>query len=272
VKVGQFQSLLPGDMMQSMNTTTSRHDFDIAPFVGEYRQRGYIKLSGLFSQDEAAQWRQECDRLLGADFVQPDNVRTPFRMNSGSAPERVDPVVDVSPVFKQVVGDSRILRVLEVIFGDKPLLFKDKIIFKAPGTDGYTPHQDQAWWHICPPDDILSVSIQIDGASRENGCIELIPGQHHRLISAPNEFRQLKESEVAEMTRISAWEPMETKPGDVLIFHSLAPHRSGKNLALTSRRSLYLTYSAAKHGDLYPRNLKEYIERLGKENPQSYFR
>lgn len=247
-------------------------DSSTAALVSEYRHKGFIKISGLFSPGETAVWQQECDRLLASDFVHPDNLRTPFRMNSGDTPERIDPAIDVSPVFERLVKDPRILGPVEAIFQDTPLLFKDKIIFKAPGTAGYLPHQDQAWWHLCPPEDILSVSVQIDGATKENGCIELMPGQHHRLISAPNDFRQLTEGEVEELTRLSAWEPIETKPGDVLIFHSLAPHKSGTNLANFSRRSLYLTYSASLHGDLYPLNLKEYQARLAAGKSERYFR
>jgi len=42
-----------------------------------------------------------------------------------------------------------------------------------------------------------------------------------------------------------------TQPGDVVIFHALTPHQSGQNTSTRSRRQFYLTYAAAKHGDLY---------------------
>jgi len=234
------------------------------PQVREYWEKGYTVLRGLFSAEEITAWQAECDRLLRSEFVHRDNVRTPFRFNSGDLPERIDPVVDISPVFSSLIEDSRIVKVVEAIFQDKPMLFKDKIIFKAPGTNGYTMHQDQAWWQMCSADDMLSVSIQIDGATAANGCIELFPGYHDRLRTPAGMFTNFRPEELAEVDA-STGIRMETVPGDVMIFHSLAPHQSGTNTATVSRRSLYLTYSAARVGDLYQEHLKKYITRLSEE-------
>ncbi len=233
-------------------------DRESDPQVREYWQRGYIALRGMFTRDEIAEWNRECDRLLKSDYVFPENIRSPFRMNSGDRPERIDPVVDISEVFRKVTQDARIVDVVSKIFRDKPMLFKDKLIFKAPGTDGYTPHQDQAYWQLCPADDILSVSIQIDGANAANGCIELFPGYHDHLMTPPKQRMQLREEDMAKIDA-SKGEKIETQPGDVLIFHSLAPHGSAKNTDTTSRKSLYLTYSASRNGDFYLRQLQNYI-------------
>lgn len=227
----------------------------------KYWERGYILLRGLFDTTEIENWNIECERLLKADFVHQDNVRTPFRFNSGVRPERIDPVVDISPVFKHLVCDPRIVQPVQAIFRDEPYLFKDKLIFKAPGTKGYSIHQDQAWWQMCPADDILSVSIQIDGATVENGCIELFPGNHDRLRTPEGMLTNFRPEEI-ESFDFSAGQKIETIPGDILIFHSLAPHQSGTNASDTWRRSLYLTYSAARGGDCYERHRKEYVARL----------
>ena len=224
----------------------------------DYWTRGFIKLQGLFKPEEIAAWSDECWRLLKSEYVFPANIRTPFRMNSGSQPERIDPVVDISPVFDELVKDPRIVNVVASIFRDRALLFKDKLIFKAPGTDGYTMHQDQAYWQLCPADDILSVSIQIDGANAANGCIELFPGYHGKLMTPPKLRSQLRQEDVDKID-LSLGEKIETQPGDVLIFHSLTPHRSDRNIDKVSRRSVYLTYSAARNGDFYPVQRKNYI-------------
>ncbi len=233
------------------------------PRVRDYWRDGYVALRGLFGTEEIAAWSAECDRLLHSDLVQPHNVRTPFRFNSGNAPERIDPVLDISPIFAGLINDPRILTIVEAIFQDTPLLFKDKLIFKAPGTDGYSMHQDQAWWQMCSADDMLSVSIQVDGATAANGCIELFPGYHDRLLTPAGTLCNFRAEERAQVD-LSKGEKIETQPGDVLIFHSLAPHQSSTNLANVSRRSLYLTFSAARVGDLYREHLEKYISRSSK--------
>jgi 2-aminoethylphosphonate dioxygenase len=232
-----------------------------------------VTLRGLFSADEVAQWQAECDRLLAQEWVSPQNIRTPFRMGSTQTPERIDPVVDVSPLFSSVARDERLLAPLRAIWNDEARLFKDKLIFKMPGVDGYTMHQDWAWgWqNLCAADEILSVSVQIDGADAANGCIELFPGYHHKLLTPPGLQTNFRAEEVAQIDAARGIK-METQPGDVLIFHALTPHQSGKNTANYSRRSLYLTYNAARAGDLAGAYYAAYKERLGKEGSDRFFR
>lgn len=238
------------------------------PQVRAYWTDGYILLRGLFTPEEISAWSNECDRLLKEDWLTANNARTPFNRNSGAYPERIDPVVDVSPVFNQLVKDERIVKVVEQIFQSEVVLFKDKLIFKAPGAEGYSIHQDQAWWQLCSADDILSVSIQIDGANAANGCIELFPGQHERMRTPEGVKTNFhSDEELMKEYESHRREKMETIPGDVLIFHSLAPHCSGTNVSNTFRRSLYLTYNSARGGDLYKEQLEDYVKRL-KKNPQ----
>lgn len=233
---------------------------ELAVLAGQYWEKGYIVLHGLFEAEEASALGAECDRLLQQDWVTPNNLRTPYRMNSSQTPERIDPVTDVSPLFGQLVDDERILRVLRAIWNDETRPYKDKLIFRMPGVDGYTMHQDWAWWHdLCPADEILSVSIQIDGADLSNGCIELFPNYHHELLTPMGMKTNFRAEEVARVDA-SLGEKIETRPGDVLIFHSLTPHQSGKNTADYSRRSLYLTYNSARAGDLKATYYQNYLK------------
>ena len=147
----------------------------MSDLLTDYQRDGFVHLRGLFNADEVAAMQTECDRLLALDLVDPNNGRTPFRFGSTECPERIDPVVDISELFTRLVADQRLINPVAEFLTDQPVLFKDKLILKAPGVDGYQMHQDWAWgWQdLCPADDILSVSIQIDGASAANGGIEL---------------------------------------------------------------------------------------------------
>jgi hypothetical protein len=239
----------------------------------EYKERGYIKVSSLFTQEEVAAWQKECERLQSLDLVNPNNKRTPFKNPEVPYPEKIDPVIDISPVFAALTADDRITSTLKALFADDALLFKDKIIYKLPGMNGYSMHQDWAWgWqHLAPAEDLLSVSFQIDGADATNGCIELFEGYHHSLLTPPGEERGFNEEEKNLIDRARG-EKMETVAGDVLIFHSLTPHQSGKNLATYPRRSLYLTYNAARCGNLREEYYEHYIENIaGKGQPEASF-
>ncbi|GAA3407847.1 phytanoyl-CoA dioxygenase family protein [Paenibacillus hodogayensis] len=244
----------------------------------QYGRDGYLVLRGVFTREEAALWRAECERLLSlSDIVDPLNIRVGFRqVGEESAVERFDPLVDISPVFAGLVKDERILTPLRDIYLDEPLLFKDKLVFKLPGMSGYTMHQDGAWWQGFPIQGLISVMVAIDGASGENGGLELFPGYHDRLRSAAGELRNMNEAEIAEID-LAKGELVETEPGDIILFHSLAPHRSGSNTANYSRKQLYLTYSPSRNGQLYQahyQHFHRYGARGKKEETvqQSYFR
>lgn len=247
----------------------------ILQFANDYRRQGYTKLQGVFSPEEASSWQQECERLQQLDLVNPNNKRTPFRSPEIPYPEKIDPVVDISPLFTSLTQDDRVLCVLRAIFDDEALLFKDKIIYKLPGMNGYGMHQDWAWgWqHLAPADDLLSVSFQIDGANAANGCIELFEDYHHELMTTPGEERGFHSEEVAELIDEKRGQKIETQPGDVLIFHSLTPHRSGGNVSDSSRRSLYLTFNAKRSGNLREEYYQHYINEMAgrKDRPDMVF-
>lgn len=257
--------------MTTQSTTKS-----VKELAREYHQRGYVKLSGLFSTEEVAGWQRESERLQGLELVSPNNKRTPFKSPDIPLPEKIDPVIDISPLFSKLIEDERLLGVLRAIFADEPLLFKDKLIYKLPGMNGYGMHQDWAWgWqHLAPADELLSVSFQIDGADAENGCIELFEGYHHALLTPPGEERNLTEKEQNSHIDLARGEKMVTLPGDLLIFHSLTPHQSGKNTADYPRRSLYLTYNAKQSGNLRDAYYDHYVNEIaGRGNrPGQFFK
>jgi ectoine hydroxylase-related dioxygenase (phytanoyl-CoA dioxygenase family) len=238
----------------------------------EFHQNGFVKLSGLFSAQEVHAWKDECDRLINLEIVSPENLRTPYKNPAIPFPEKIDPVVDISPLFKTLSQDERIVGVVHTIFQDSPLLFKDKLIYKLPSMNGYGLHQDWAWgWqHLASAEDLLSVSLQIDAATKDNGCIELFEGYHDRLRTAEGEERNFNEEERKQIDHAKA-HLMETMPGDLLIFHSLTPHQSGRNHTTYPRRSLYLTYNAERAGSLREAYYKHYMDNIvGKQMPRHF--
>jgi hypothetical protein len=227
--------------------------------IDDYRRKGYAVLRRVFSAGEVAAWAAESRRLLQLGLGHEDNWRTVlYRGPAGLAViDRISPVVDISEVFGALVRDERVLRPLRELCGEDVLLFKDKLIYKMPGVAGYEMHQDYSLWQTFPRD-LVNVIVAIDGAGADNGGVEFFPGYHDRLLSAAGELRYMSGAEAARIDP-GAGEVLGTEPGDVVIFGCLTPHRSGVNRSNRLRRQLYLTYSSARHGDLYGAQLR-YIE------------
>jgi hypothetical protein len=226
-----------------------------------YRQKGYLKLEHVFDSEEIDAWDAESKRLLKVGFGKDDNsrlvmYRTPIGL---SVIDRINPVIDISPVFRAVVEDQRIRGPLRELYEDEMILFKDKIIYKMPGVPGYNMHQDYSFWQRFPLD-LANVIVSIDGADAYNGGVEFFPGHHDRLLSTPGERRNMNNDEAAQIDLCSG-EVIETGAGDMVIFDSMTPHRSGINRSNRLRRQLYLTYSSARNGNMYQAQL-DYMEEI----------
>ncbi|WP_158299570.1 phytanoyl-CoA dioxygenase family protein [Paenibacillus antri] len=225
-----------------------------------YNDTGYLVLRNVFTEEEVRLWRAECDRLLSLkEYVDPLNLRVAYRkaQNGERMIEKFDPLLDVSPVFGHLFQDERILTPLRDIYLDEPLLFKDKLIFKLPGNTGYTMHQDAAFWHGFPYEGLISVMVAIDGATKENGALELFPGYHDKFRQKET-LRNFDEEEIAQIDA-SKGVIYDTNPGDMILFSSLTPHQSGTNTTQSSRRQLFLTYSPSKNGRLYKAHYQHYV-------------
>ncbi len=225
--------------------------------VDETRQAfdrdGFAVVRGLFDAQEMRTIAAESDRLLGLEnLIDFRNLRTLPKQTTDGQPivERFDPVQDVSPVFRGVCEHPRLLAHVRAVLDDEPMLFKDKLIFKLAGTQGYTLHQDCHQWEPFPVEDIVSAMVAIDAAEASNGALELFPGYHKWLqvsmFALGGHGRML-----AERIDLDRAVMVQTQPGDVILFHSRTPHRSGPNTSDRSRRQYYPTFSAARHGNLY---------------------
>lgn len=87
--------------------------------------------------------------------------------------------------------------------------------------------------------------VAVDDATVDNGCLEVVRGQHHALLAQDD--RGCIEAGVAAAFD---WQPVELRAGETLFFHALTPHRSGPNRSPQDRRALYPTYNRRSEGDL----------------------
>ena len=82
--------------------------------------------------------------------------------------------------FKALFDGDKLLGIVNDLFAEPAVLFKDKINFKLAGGDGFKPHQDQqAGWSVYAPLFVTAL-VAIDDATEANGCLELAAGHHTR--------------------------------------------------------------------------------------------
>ena len=156
-------------------------------------------------------------------------------------------MVESDEVFREVATNETIVSVASQLLGPNLKLLRSAAMFKPPevGSEkGY--HQDAAYYPIQPMDH-LTVWIALDEATRENGCMNVVPGAHedgilgHEAVEYDTDI-VIAERDYDEDDAVAI--PME--PGSVLFQHCLAPHYTAPNTTDRWRRALIMAYMRSR--------------------------
>ena len=213
-----------------------------------YWREGFQVVSGLFTSDDVETWDEECDRLSSRFGAGSEDPRLHVRRHGtkDTIVDRIDPVIDVSPIFGRLAKDERLRSLARDLLRSEVLVMKDRLIMKRPGTHGYGLHQDFPYWESCgvPADELVSVMVSIDAADEENGAIEVFPGLHGSRLPGPSD--EPRDVDPASLEGAES-RPVPTAAGDVLLMHPLTPHRSAPNRSSRSRRMVSFIYVPERH-------------------------
>lgn len=158
--------------------------------------------------------------------------------------QRIEKFVEEDATLRALICASGLAEMAAQLLGAPAVLFKEKINFKMPGGQGFTPHQDiQPGWDDYAPY-FISVLVTLDPSTVANGCLELATG-HHKRGWIGERMKPL----TPEQLRGIAFHKTPTAPGDLIFFDCFAPHQSAPNLTDHPRRNLYLTYNRADAGE-----------------------
>jgi ectoine hydroxylase-related dioxygenase (phytanoyl-CoA dioxygenase family) len=217
--------------------------------VAAYRTDGFLVVPGVFSPEAIAVLDAEARRLhQRIDLIDQANIRCRWQNDADTGACRFDcfdPVIDLSPICAAAARNARLLGIIGALYGETACLFKDKLIFKSPGTSGYKLHQDYISWPSFPTS-FLTVIVAIDLADAESGATEVFGGYHQGGCLSPQDgqYHQLADDTVNPSTGVV----LDLAPGDIAIFSGFTPHRSGPNRSSHWRRLLYLSYNAVSDG------------------------
>jgi hypothetical protein len=223
------------------------HNFFSATDVATFRQQGYLFVKGMYREPGISllqTWANELQSLpeVPGKYMKysEESLLTP----GARVLSRIENFCPYHEGFNALINEGEMPGRVSELFGEAAVLFKEKINFKMPGGNGFTPHQDaQAGWGTYA-DLFITVLVVVDECTLENGCLEIAGGHNRRgLVGAL--WQPLTEEDMRGMEFV----PLPAKPGDAVFFDSYAPHRSGPNLTPHSRRVLYLTYNRAREGD-----------------------
>jgi ectoine hydroxylase-related dioxygenase (phytanoyl-CoA dioxygenase family) len=214
----------------------------------QFDRDGYVVLDKVFSHDEVTALKADIQRILGPSaggekLTADGDALEGFRKHGVFVGLAVN-----SPLFREAAGNERIVGALREIVGEHVIFLSDKLVRKDAATDFASPwHQDWPYWEGSHK---FSVWIALDAATRENGCLKVVPGSHRRGEmahgGAANDGLGFSNRLDAETLDENEAVPVAVGAGAAVIFHDLLFHASYPNTSGRDRWALISTY---KNGD-----------------------
>lgn len=200
---------------------------------GAFDRDGYVIARNVIDSDLAAEAVEHCKWLIGKHpELRPEDL--------GHS------LVPDDPFWVRLVSDERLLNIAEAFIGPNIALFASHYIVKAPRTGKPVLwHQDGSYWPL-EPMDVVTLWLACGPATKENGCMKVIPGTQGVPLQAMMENKEVESVLSSEIDPALVDESkqvyLEMAPGDVSIHHPNVIHGSEANTSNEWRYGLTIRY------------------------------
>jgi phytanoyl-CoA hydroxylase len=228
-----------------------------------YRSRGYVVIKGLIPNDQLRELSEKADRILDGELRPSlpwrDKLPEQFGVSWEPAMEAREDLERRARIrfvfgmarhdsfFREFNRSSALCGIMASLFESSGVknLFGDQLFCKPPnGGVQAAMHQDTAFWPQTTPT-TMNLWVAIDPATKENGCLHVIPGSHRHGVlphrDDPVQSHIIDDSQV-DMSQLVA---IEMDPGDALFMDSGLVHRSYDNHSQRSRRAIGCVFGSA---------------------------
>jgi ectoine hydroxylase-related dioxygenase (phytanoyl-CoA dioxygenase family) len=210
-----------------------------------FDQRGYVVARGLFSEEEAAAYRDHYMELRHHP-----NCSRDTRIKS---PQTGDPLLQYPRLMQMHRWDRisfdwltepRINVWLTGLLGREPYAVQTMHYFKPPHARGQALHQDNYYLRV-QPGTCIAAWMALDPCDEANGCLQVVPGSQSWpiLCTVKSDTTQSFTDVTVPIPEGTPVEPVFMAPGDVLFFNGQIVHGSLPNTTDDRfRRSLIAHY------------------------------
>ncbi len=220
--------------------------------IQEFNDKGFIVMKSFFDKqtmDKVSAWLDELrDKLPG------EGKEAMYYEKSTLTGEniliRIENVLgDLNPEISKLLITKNTIDYLTDLFGEPPVLFKEKINYKLPGCRPDKLHQDQAAGWNAYSDFFISMGIVVDPNRKENAALSFMKSGNYEKRLMGEEWKPLTEDDPPYQPE-DEYVLLEADPGDVIFFDCYVPHGSPANNSDRSRRNIFLTFNRQSDGDM----------------------
>jgi ectoine hydroxylase-related dioxygenase (phytanoyl-CoA dioxygenase family) len=222
--------------------------------IAFFEEHGYLANVKLLEEDQADQLNEELKVIMDPASAEHDLLYE-FHSNESEDPDKV--IFHslghwrMTPGFHDVIWNPAFVMAAFQLLGGKAVRFWHDQLFCKPARHGGVVawHQDYSYWTRSIPMQHLTTWVGLDDVSKENGCLQYIPGSHRwgllEMPSLTGKMEGLKTYLSAEQAKELAHPlPIEMKKGYATFHHPLLVHGSFENLSERPRRAFVLNVFA----------------------------
>ncbi len=223
----------------------------------DYWRDGYLRLGRLLEPQEVTALCERADELALGRL---HNPAVEMQLDTGGAYEELPGAVrelalgtlryrkiqglETDELFSRLVRHPLIAEVCARHYGPHaPVSLFRAMVMNKPAQQGtYLPwHQDGGDVWRLDRDPLVTIWVALDPATRENGCLEVVPGTHRLGLLSPN-GSTVAPDEVERHCPDEAVRALEVESGHGLLLHNWLIHRSGINPSPVPRRAFTACY------------------------------
>ena len=202
-----------------------------------FEETGFIKIQGALDQRTLDAVELELDRLeacAGKDWH--DDADGLVRISRADTITFNSQLVAKSPLLRSFSRSAVFRNICHDLIADAARLYWDQSVYKKSSNPQEFPwHQDNGYTFV-EPQQYVTCWVPLVDVDEQNGCPWVIPALHRlgTLHHWPTEFGYKCIETHAGAIAVPA------RRGDIVVFSSLTPHRTGPNLRAGTVRKAYI--------------------------------
>jgi phytanoyl-CoA hydroxylase len=208
--------------------------------VAQFDEQGFLLFEGAFSAEEVARAQTEIDPVEHKfeEFLRGQKDGKLF-IAKADAITFTTHLVTRSAFLREMSAARPITDLCHDLVGPDVRLYWDQAVYKKPGNaDEFPWHQDNGYTFI-QPQQYLTCWVALTDTHETNGCPWVLPAMH-RYGTLRHEMTDLGWECGGDRAKAVV---VPAKAGDIVVFSSLTPHRTGPNLTDGVRKSYILQYA-----------------------------